>query len=330
MGNLRVGVVGLGAMGKNHVRVLSGLRGVELVGVAEVLDFEQGSTGRDVPIYRGIRELLQSGLDYCVLAVPTSIHFEMAKILAESGVNALIEKPVTLNSKDAFELSQIFSSQNLVAGVGHIERFNPAVQEARLRMSYGFLGDLHHIETRRLSPNPKRIVDVGVVHDLATHDVDLATWLTGQHYSSIQARILRHSDSGLEDFVVAIGNLSDSTVVSHSVNWINPFKERRVAITGEKGCFVIDTLTADLSFYSNTSESIDMSELAHLRGESEGDMVRFAIAKKEPLVLEHESFRDSLLGIDSGTVTIDEAARVMQVIEAILESDYSNTVVHIN
>ena len=119
------------------------------------------------------------------------------------------------------------------------------------------------------------------------------------------------------------GLLEDSIVVSHLVNWLSPLKERKIIITGEKGTFVADTLRADLTFYENGKIEISQSELAHFRGVTQGDVHILAFEKPEPLVVEHQNFRDAVLGKKSNVVTLEEGATTVKIADAIIES-YTN------
>ena len=119
------------------------------------------------------------------------------------------------------------------------------------------------------------------------------------------------------------GLLEDSIVVSHLVNWLSPLKERKIIITGEKGTFVADTLRADLTFYENGKIEISQSELAHFRGVTQGDVHILAFEKPEPLVVEHQNFRDAVLGKPSNIVTLEEGTTTVKIADAIIES-YTN------
>lgn len=319
---LRAGLVGLGVMGRNHARVLSGLDGVDLVGVVD----PAGSPSRvphGVPLLKSLDELLELGVDYAVIACPTALHEEVGLAVAEAGVGALIEKPLAESVEAAQRLVEAFESRNLVAGVGHIERYNPALQSMRTRLEAGELGEVFQVVTRRQGPFPHRIADVGVVKDLATHDIDLTAWVTGQDYVSISAHTVARSGRPHEDMVAAVGRLSDGSMVNHLVNWLSPLKERTTVVTGDRGCFVADTLTADLTYYANGEMSTEWEALRAFRGVSEGDMIRYAIQKREPLLTEHERFRDAVLAGPenaTGIVTLQEGLRTVEVSAAVLES----------
>jgi predicted dehydrogenase len=316
---LRAGLIGLGMMGRHHARVLGSLDGVELVAVADPAGDVHGVAGGR-PVVSTIEELIAVGLDYCMVAVPTIYHEAVGTALAEAGVHAMIEKPIAPDTESARRLVEAFESRGLVGGVGHIERFNPALQEARRRLAAGDLGDVYQIVTRRQGPFPGRIADVGVVKDLATHDIDLTAWVTGQHYVSVAAQVAHRSGREHEDLVSATCLLSGGTVANHLVNWLSPIKERVTVITGERGAFVADTLTADLTFFANGTIATEWESLAKFRGVSEGDMIRYAIAKPEPLRTEHEAFRDAVLGLESDVVTMRQGLATIAVAEAALRS----------
>jgi predicted dehydrogenase len=235
-------------------------------------------------------------------------------------VAALIEKPLAPSVEAARRLVAAFESRGLVAGVGHVERYNPALQSLRSRLEAGELGEVFQVVTRRQGPFPHRIADVGVVLDLATHDIDLTGWVTGQQYLSAAARTVSRSGRRHEDMVAVVGQLTGGAIVSHLVNWLSPLKERSTVVTGERGCFVADTLTADLTFHANAAVGTEWEALRTFRGVAEGDAIRYALAKREPLLVEHERFRDAVDGKESGIVTLRDGLRAVTVASAVLAS----------
>ena len=326
MSNLRAGLIGLGMMCRHHARVLASLPGVDFVGVCDPAgDANNLAQGRTV--VATVAELVAMKIDYAMVAVPTIYHLEIGKELAAAGVHALIEKPLSHDTKTSEELTSAFAKAGLVGAVGHIERYNPALQEARRRLEQ--LGSLYQVVTRRQGPFPSRIADVGVVKDLATHDIDLTAWVTGQPFIQVSAQTALRTGREHEDLVAIVGKLADGTVTNHLVNWLSPLKERVTILTGEKGAFVADTLTADLTFYANGTVTSEWEELKQFRGVSEGDVVRYAIAKHEPLRMEHENFRDAVLGKPADIVTMQQGLRTVVVAEAIIESSKTSTTVTI-
>ena len=300
---LRAGLIGLGMMGRHHARVLGSLDDVELVAVADAGgDPHNVAGGR--PVLSSVEELIAVGIDYCMVAVPTVFHEPVGLALAEAGVHAMIEKPLAQDTPAAKRLVEAFEAKGLVGAVGHIERYNPALQSLRTRLENGDLGEVFQVQTRRQGPFPARIADVGVVKDLATHDIDLTAWVTQQSFTSVAARTAFKSGREHEDLVAVVGHLSDGTVTSHLVNWLSPLKERVTIVTGDKGAFVADTLTADLTFHANGVVPTEWD----------------AIAKPEPLRVEHEAFRDAVLGKDADIVTMRQGLATVAVAEAVLES----------
>lgn len=328
MAQLRAGLIGLGMMGRHHARVLGSLDGVDLVAIADPGGDAHGVAG-DREVLAGVQDIIAAEVDYCVVAVPTAYHEEVGLALAEAGVHALVEKPLAEDVRSARKLAEAFKTAGLVGAVGHIERYNPALQSARKRLQAGDLGNVYQIITRRQGPFPGRIADVGVVKDLATHDIDLTAWVAQQPFASVSARTAHRSGRDHEDLVAAVGSLEDGTVTNHLVNWLSPLKERVTVITGERGTFVADTLLADLTFYANGSVPTVWPGIAQFRGVSEGDVVRYALTKPEPLRVEHESFRDAVLGKDADIVTMEQGLTTVLVAEAIIESAATGTTIDV-
>lgn len=329
MGEIRAGLVGLGMMGRNHARVLQQLDGVAFVGAADAFGDQHGAAGSK-PVVDNVDELIKLGIDICVIAVPTEAHLEAGLALAKAGVATLIEKPLATTVEECDELVRAFAESSTPACVGHIERFNPALQALRRRLEDGELGDIYQVATRRQGPFPNRIRDVGVIKDLATHDVDLTAWVAGSLFESISARTAHKTGREHEDLVAATGVLENGTVTNHLVNWLTPTKERVTVVTGERGCFVADTLTADLTFYANGVIETEWSAISNFRGVTEGDVVRYAIPKPEPLATELAALRDAALGRETSFVSLAEGRAAVVVAEACIASAQTGTTVTID
>jgi len=324
MADLRAGLIGLGMMGRHHARVLKALPGVDLVAVADPAGDPHGVAG-GLEVGASVQHLIDAGIDYAMVAVPTAFHEETALALAAAGIHAMVEKPLAPTEASARRMAQAFTDKGLVGAVGHIERYNPALQNLRARLAEGELGDVYQVVTRRQGPFPARIADVGVVKDLATHDIDLTAWVTQSTFVSVAAQTALKSGREHEDLVAVVGKLADGTVTSHLVNWLSPLKERVTIVTGERGTFVADTLTADLTFYANGTIKTTWESLVGFRGVSEGDVIRFAIPKPEPLRTEHEQFRDAVLGKAADIVTMEQGVNTVRVAEAVLLSAKTST-----
>lgn len=320
MSDLRVGLVGLGMMGRHHARLLQQIEGIRFVGAVDPTGDRHGAL-QSGQLFETLDQLLATGLDAAVVAVPTASHEEVALRLADEGVPMLVEKPLAADVESAVRIERALSERGLVGCVGHVERFNPALQAMKQRLDRHELGHLFSIATVRVGPFPHRIQDVGVVKDLAAHDIDLVQWLGESGFATVSGHTAHKMGREHEDLVSASGLLSNGIVVSMQVNWLTPTKQRNVTVLGERGAFVADMLSADLTFYNNADVPAEWDALARLRGVSEGDMVRYALRKPEPLRAELEEFRDAVLGRDGAQiVSLADGVEILRVAEEILAS----------
>ncbi|WP_250505178.1 Gfo/Idh/MocA family protein [Bowdeniella massiliensis] len=319
MANLRVGLLGVGSMGRHHARVIRETEGMDLVAIADPGGDKFG-VAKDLEVLPDVHAMIDQGLDAAMVAVPTVYHEEAALALAEAGVHTMVEKPIAADVESGRRVAEAFEKAGLVGAVGYVERCNPALLEMRKRIQDGELGQIFQIVTRRQSPFPARISDVGVVKDLATHDVDLAAWVAGATYEVVFAQTAYKSGREHEDMVSVAGRMANGVLVNHLVNWLSPFKDRTTIVTGEKGALVADTALGDLTFYRNGTIPIEWTQVANFRGVSEGEVTRFALEKREPLRVEQENFRDAILGKRNDHVSMAEGVRTLEVVEAILKS----------
>jgi predicted dehydrogenase len=300
------------------MRLLNQIDEVEFIGVHDPALAGQGAASGH-RVFDTLDELISQNLDYCVVAAPTAYHLDLGIALANAGIHALIEKPVAPTHVEATQLVDAFDKAGLVGGVGHIERFNPALRAMREKIEQGLLGEIYQISTRRQGPFPARIADVGVVKDLATHDIDLTAWVAQSPYKSVSARTTHKSGRSHEDMVVAVGTLENGVIVNHVVNWLSPFKERSTTVIGDKGALVADTLTADLTFYENGQVTNNWDNVSAFRGVTEGDVIRYSLNKVEPLLTEHLAFRDAVkTGNKSEIVTLRDGLAAVKIADQMI------------
>ena len=317
--SIRMGLIGLGSMGRHHARVIREVEGMELVAVADQYGDRHG-VARELAVLPDVEALIGAGIDAAMVAVPTYLHEEVALALAGAGVHAMVEKPIAATVAEGERVAEAFAGAGLLGAVGYVERCNPALLEMRRRIEAGELGEVFQITTSRQGPFPGRIADVGVVKDLATHDIDLTAWIAQSHYAAVSGQVAHRSGREHEDMVVATGRLENDIIVAHTVNWLSPRKVRETVATGEKGAFIANTLTGDLTFVANGDVRSQWDRSTHFRGVSEGDSIRYALARREPLRVEQENFRDALWGRPSEVVSMEDGVHTLRVIEAILES----------
>lgn len=314
---LRVGLAGLGVMGRHHLRVIQATTGVELVGIYDPPIAGQVVSGITVS---ADLDAFINGLDYCVIAAPSAFHKEIALAAASHGVHALIEKPIAFSIEEAELILDAFSSANLVGAVGHLERYNPAITALMTKLDEGLIGEIYQICTSRQGPFPSRIADVGAVKDIGTHDFDLATFIGASPYRNISGRLGRRSGRLHEDLMLTVGELENGIITSHVVNWLSPFKERKTTVLGSKGMLVADTLNVELTLHENADhENNSWPETQIFRGVSVGDSTRFALDVVEPLKVEHDAFRDAVMSGDtSKLVTLKDGFNALATAEEVL------------
>jgi predicted dehydrogenase len=203
----------------------------------------------------------------------------------------------------AREIIEGCRAAGVLAAVGHVERHNPAMVELRRRVLAGQLGKLFLVAGERSGPYPRRVRDVGVVKDLATHDLDTLPWIAGQPVTAVAAHGFRRTGREHEDLIAINGRLGDGTVLALQVDWLTPVKTRRTRVVGEGGMLVADTLNAELSVVLN------------------GDVERHSLAGREPLMAQMDAFCDLLAG-DSGAevVSLEEGLAAVVLADAVLES----------
>jgi predicted dehydrogenase len=314
MSGVRIAVIGLGAMGRNHARILSDLDGAILAAVCDSVPEVVAWAGAKftVPAYASYRQMLErEELDGAIVATPTGYHAELALAVLARGVHVLVEKPIASELEEARRLVATAANAGRVLTVGHVERFNPAIRELRWRLLHGELGRVFKIHARRCGPFPSRIRDVGVVIDLATHDLDLMPYLLDTEVVRVYAETARRIHTDHEDMLNALLRFANGTVGVLDVDWLTPTKVRDLSVLGERGMFHVDYLTQDLSFYENDATRGNWDALGVPGSVREGNMTRFHIERAEPLRQELEAFVRVIASGEAPQVTGDDGVRAL-------------------
>jgi UDP-N-acetylglucosamine 3-dehydrogenase len=320
----RVAVIGAGAMGRHHGRVYREIPDVELVGVADTR-IEAATTVAALygsHPYSDYRIMLRDAKPEAVsVVVPTNLHCEVTQAALEAGCHVLVEKPIASTFDEAESMMLAARKAGRVLAVGHIERFNPAVIELKRRLDDGQLGRAFQINARRLGPFPVRVRDVGVVIDLATHDLDIMRYLTGSEPVRLYAETKREIHTSNEDLLMGLIRFDNGIVGVLEINWLTPTKIRELTVTGERGMFRVDYLTQDLYFYENADASgTSWDALSMLRGVSEGAMTRFQVARIEPLYAQLAAFLQAAAGEPTGIVEGVDGIAALRLAHALIES----------
>lgn len=320
---LKVAVIGVGSMGYNHARVYGDMPQVELVGVADVSETAVSNVtrrfgGQPYTDYQKMLDDLKP--DAVTIAVPTTMHLDVALQVIKRGIHLLVEKPIAFSEKEGQQIIDAAQKANVKLMIGHIERFNPAITALKGHLAEGDLGRVFQIDARRQGPFPARVQDVGVVIDLAVHDLDVMRFITDQDIVRVYAETERRIHSKHEDLLTSLVRLEDNTIGTLTINWLTPTKIRELLVIGERGMFRVDYLTQDLYFYENGATATGDWPFRVLRGVSEGRMIRHVVAKREPLRAEQDAFIAAIEGDIPVPVSGEDGLRVLQLAKTIVES----------
>lgn len=331
---MRAAVIGVGSMGTNHARVYNELDEVDLVAVADAngdrAGCVAGQMGPKVRPYHNFEAMLdEQKPDLISIAVPTSEHLRVARAAIERGVHVLVEKPIAVSLAEALEMTLLADRHGVVLTVGHIERFNPAIIELKRRLDAGELGRIFEIHARRLGPFPPRIQDVGVIVDLATHDLDVINKLVDSPARRVYAETDRRIHVAHEDMVMGLVKFANGVLAIIDINWLTPTKIRELIVTGERGMFVAGYLTQELRYYQNYHLR-DCPATGNPPGVSEGDMITYRIERREPL---KEELRCFIRAVDTGEtprVTARDGMAALALAETLIESSLKQRPVYMN
>jgi UDP-N-acetylglucosamine 3-dehydrogenase len=242
---LRIGVVGVGVMGSNHARVLAEFPGVELAGVADP-DRKQGRfVGGTLgcPAFASVEELLDCGVDAVTIAAPTHLHRDIALDCIARGVHTLVEKPIASTVAEGEDIIAAARRARVALMIGHVERFNPAVQAIADAIRDE---DILSVAITRVGPFPPRMSNVGVVIDLAVHDIDLICWFTQSKIIEVQPQ-LSNAMAEREDIALLQFRTASGVLAHINTNWLTPFKARTVHVATKRKYVIGDLLTRQVT-----------------------------------------------------------------------------------
>ncbi|MFI5259557.1 MAG: Gfo/Idh/MocA family protein [Candidatus Limnocylindrales bacterium] len=288
---LRLGLAGLGSMGRNHLRVISNHPDTALSAIAdpdatalEGAVAQTGAKGFDDPLAM-IRE---ADLDGVVLAAPTTAHLALALAAIDRGLPVLVEKPLAATVEDALAIVSAARKRKVRVQVGHVERYNPAVLEMGRLLRAGWLSTIYAITSRRAGPFPARIRDVGVTVDLGTHDVDMLSWIAGERPVRVYAETAQRLHASHEDLTFGLMHFPSGATGFLDVDWLTPAKRRSLVAVGEEGMFELDYLTQKLTF---TRSNVERPQLIDGYATTfSGDVAEIPIQNVEPLRAQLDEF----------------------------------------
>ncbi len=277
---VRVGLCGAGAIGRHHARILSGLSGAELVGIYDLdaQNTKELCRAYKSDYYTNLETLIQK-VDVVYVATPTITHFEIGKKAIEYGKDVFIEKPLADTEARADELVELANRYQRKVVVGHVERFNPVIRWFRENLNPA---EILSINITRVGPRPPRIKDVGIVVDLAVHDIDLIAHLCQSSILNIEA-VTKATNGGHEDVAQIVLKTETDVVSSITTNWLTPYKSRKIEVATGSAFFVGDLIAGTVIKY----EAMDLSGSRYV---VESQTPRGA----EPLLEQSRAFLDSI------------------------------------
>ena len=337
MRELAIGVVGLG-FGANHARVLERTTGVRLAALCDRDEsrLAAAAKGRSAAAYSDFEAMLRGEkLDGVVIAVPEALHLPFAMKAIEAGCAVLVEKPLAPSYEEGAKLVQAAAAAGVPLMAGHIERFNPAVQELRRRVQAGQVGDVLHLAARRTAPMRVRTQDVNVVHDSALHDIDAMRYVLGSEVESVFAQAQSNVLQPFEDSIAGVMRFAGrdgaaGAIGSLEVNWLSPLRIRELTVLGTKGILVLDYAAQTLEFHKAASRAAEAArewstEASRLRDPA----AQIPIERREQLVQELEAF---VAAVRDGTpmpVSGEDALQTLAVADALTQSARSGKPVRV-
>ena len=304
MKTIKTAVIGCGTWGRNHARVYRELPNVELAAVSDLNPQTAQQIGEryGAPHYTDPTPIIKDpDIDLLSICTPTITHADIAIAAIEAGKHVLVEKPMTNTVPEAKRLIRAAEKHDVKLAVGFVERYNPAVQEAIKRVQAGEIGNVILALSRRVSRSPGRIGDVGVIKDLAIHDVDIVDHLFGNQAKSVFA-IAGSIQHKFEDYAQININFGDNRNAIVSTNWLTPRRIRTLVITGTEGIINVEYTTQQITIENNTQ------------------LIQPYLPYQEPLKMELKSLTDAIRDDTPPQVTGEDGLRALSICEAALQS----------
>lgn len=293
---LKTAVLGAGYMGQNHIRVLSSQPNVNIIAVCDIDRHKTKILAKQYKIkeYNNFYQLIRNeALEVIFICLPTSLHFQAAREALTRKIAVFVEKPICDSVVEAKKLIRLSNINKTALMVGHIERFNPVVNEIKHRIKSGELGKLLQIHTQRFSPPPARAHDVSAIIDLATHDIDIILYLVNEKpvriYSETENRYHKK-----EDLMASLLRFKSGTIGLAEVSWLHPTKTRNLTVVGSNGMYTANYLTQELFFYKQNNKAFNNKYRNNRNANTWADVVKIAFEAREPLEIELEAFIEAL------------------------------------
>ena len=308
---IKIGVIGAGVMGGHHIRNLASMD-VELVGISDI-DKKRVSELSDIFNTKGFldyKELVKEGIDAAVVAVPTKLHKIVCDDLIKQGVDILVEKPIADTVEHGKEIIDNAKKEGVKLSVGHIERFNPAIQKLKELIKNDTLGKVVTMSSKRVGPYNPRIRDVGIIVDLGVHDIDIMSFLLEEKVKTVYATGGKRIHP-FEDFATILMTFGNTCTGLIDTNWHTPHKVRSLTVVADKGIAEVDYIEQKLVLFDK---------------EWEKDA---KIERREPLAIELDCFINYLKKNTAPPVSGEEGLHALEVAISAIDSYMNNKIIKI-
>ncbi|MGZ7095595.1 MAG: Gfo/Idh/MocA family oxidoreductase [Methanobacterium sp.] len=315
MNKVNVGVIGVGAMGYNHARVYSKLENANLMAVSDLLKEKAEEVSKEYNAkgfvdYNDILKMPE--IEAISVCVPTTHHFNVVMDAIEHGKHVLVEKPIAFTLREAKTMVKAAKDEGVKLATGHVERYNPSVEKTKELIKNDVIGEVVSASAKRVGPFPPRIKDVGVTIDLAIHEVDIMFYLFESPVSRIYANMgSRLEKCEYEDHAEIMSKFKNGIIGMLEVNWLTPYKKRKLEITGVDGIISIDYIDQSVNVYGKSTQNVD-------------------IPYKEPLKEELGSFLNAVKNDEEPKITGEDGIYALKVVTAAMKSAKDNFPVDIN
>jgi len=296
---LRIGVVGVGVMGANHARVLADLAEVKLVGIADSDPKQRALVANALGCagHADVEALIAGGVDAITIAAPTHLHRDLALTCVRHGVHILVEKPIASSVEEGRAIIAAAQRAGVTLMIGHVERFNPAVEAIKTAIRDE---DILSIAITRVGPFPPRMSNVGVVIDLAVHDIDLIRWFTDSDIVEVQPQ-LSNAVAEREDIALLQFRTASGVLAHINTNWLTPFKARSVTVATRKKYIMGDLLTRQVT------------ECFGFQPDGSYSMRHLSVGHAEPLRAELQAFISAIRLGEQPAVTGEEGVASLEI-----------------
>jgi len=325
---VKIGVMGTGAMGRNHARVAANNDALRAVCDLDIEAAKEVGKTYGIEAFSDPDEFFsKADIDAVIIATPTTSHYKLGMKALRSGKHVLVEKPICSSVEEAKELIEFAQNKGLVLSVGLIERHNPVVSFTRDLLDKGTLGEVISISARRVSQYPARIRDVGVIMDLGIHDIDVLRYLVGDEVESVYTLAGRAIHDKFEDHANIMLSFKTGICGHIETNWLTPMRVRKVYITGSKAFVVMDYMAQSIEISSSSYIDGDPSDLYHMGAQFHKETID--VKHEEPLKRELNDFIHAIKTGSDPFVTGEDGLRSLEIAQACLRSCREGTAIEL-